>query len=161
MPDARNAALGGQALDAAAAGERPLSGRLTKETLATPLLVTGVAAVAAFGADLAFGTSAGPALGAGAGVAVAGAGESLHGEAWAGLELALIDTGNGRAAQALQLCGEAVELFASYADERGRSWPGSAIRPGTPVSSGAWRRSRWSWTGGWTWRTAGRRGGSA
>jgi len=62
-----------QALDAAAAGERPLSQRLTKETLGTPLLVTGVAAVAAFGADLAFGTSTGPALGAGAVVAVAGA----------------------------------------------------------------------------------------
>lgn len=62
-----------QALDAAAAGERPLSERLTKETLGTPLLVTGVAAVAAFGADLAFGTATGPALGAGAVVAVAGA----------------------------------------------------------------------------------------
>ncbi|MEW2071111.1 tetratricopeptide repeat protein [Streptomyces sp. NPDC007346] len=62
-----------QALDAAAAGERPLSDRLTKETLGTPLLVTGVAAVAAFGADLAFGTATGPALGAGAVVAVAGA----------------------------------------------------------------------------------------
>ncbi|MFE7479871.1 tetratricopeptide repeat protein [Streptomyces sp. NPDC057552] len=45
-----------------------------------------------------------------------------HGEAWACLELALIDAGNGRAAQALELCGEAVELFASYGDERGRDW---------------------------------------
>ncbi|MER6768507.1 tetratricopeptide repeat protein [Streptomyces bacillaris] len=62
-----------QALDAAAAGERPLSERFTKEALGTPLLVTGVAAVAAFGADLAFGTATGPALGAGAVVAVAGA----------------------------------------------------------------------------------------
>lgn len=62
-----------QVLDAAAAGERPLAERLTKEALGTPLLVTGVAAVAAFGADLAFGTATGPALGAGAVVAVAGA----------------------------------------------------------------------------------------
>ncbi|WP_411082073.1 tetratricopeptide repeat protein [Streptomyces sp. cmx-18-6] len=62
-----------QALDAAAAGERPLSERLSREQLGTPLLVTGVAAVAAFGADLAFGTATGPALGAGAVVAVAGA----------------------------------------------------------------------------------------
>ncbi|MBH0241650.1 tetratricopeptide repeat protein [Streptomyces cavourensis] len=62
-----------QALDAAAAGDRPLSERFTKEALGTPLLVTGAAAVAAFGADLAFGTATGPALGAGAVVAVAGA----------------------------------------------------------------------------------------
>lgn len=62
-----------QALDAAAAGDRPLSERLSREALGTPLLVTGVAAVAAFGADLAFGTTTGPALGAGAVVAVAGA----------------------------------------------------------------------------------------
>ncbi|MFB6813585.1 tetratricopeptide repeat protein [Streptomyces sp. NPDC056347] len=62
-----------RALDAEEAGARPLSGRLDRAALATPLLVTGVAAVAAFGADLAFGTDAGPALGAGAVVAVAGA----------------------------------------------------------------------------------------
>ncbi|WP_405507411.1 tetratricopeptide repeat protein [Streptomyces cyaneofuscatus] len=62
-----------QALDAAAAGDRPLAQRLSRENLSTPLLVTGVAAVAAFGADLAFGTATGPALGAGAVVAVAGA----------------------------------------------------------------------------------------
>ncbi|MGC5261411.1 tetratricopeptide repeat protein [Streptomyces cyaneofuscatus] len=62
-----------QALDAAAAGDRPLAERLSRENLSTPLLVTGVAAVAAFGADLAFGTATGPALGAGAVVAVAGA----------------------------------------------------------------------------------------
>ncbi|WP_406250828.1 tetratricopeptide repeat protein [Streptomyces cyaneofuscatus] len=61
-----------QALDAAA-GDRPLAQRLSRENLSTPLLVTGVAAVAAFGADLAFGTATGPALGAGAVVAVAGA----------------------------------------------------------------------------------------
>ncbi|MGW2845344.1 tetratricopeptide repeat protein [Streptomyces sp. NPDC001274] len=61
------------ALEADEAGKRPLSGRLNRATLGTPLLVTGVSAVAAFGADLAFGTTAGPALGAGAVVAVAGA----------------------------------------------------------------------------------------
>ncbi|MFF2008023.1 tetratricopeptide repeat protein [Streptomyces sp. NPDC058195] len=62
-----------RALDADEAGARPLAGRLSRATLGTPLLVTGVSAVAAFGADLAFGTAAGPALGAGAVVAVAGA----------------------------------------------------------------------------------------
>ncbi|MCX4674649.1 tetratricopeptide repeat protein [Streptomyces sp. NBC_01433] len=45
-----------------------------------------------------------------------------HGEAWTCLELTLVDAGNGRAAQALELCGEAVELFASYGDERGGDW---------------------------------------
>ncbi|WP_250287738.1 tetratricopeptide repeat protein [Streptomyces atroolivaceus] len=45
-----------------------------------------------------------------------------HGEAWACLELALIDGGNNRAAQALELCGEAVTLFASYGDVRGGDW---------------------------------------
>ncbi|WP_406383562.1 tetratricopeptide repeat protein [Streptomyces sp. NBC_01618] len=62
-----------QALDAAEAGQQPLSQRFSRETLGTPLLVTGVAAIAAFGADVAFGTATGPALGAGAVVAVAGA----------------------------------------------------------------------------------------
>ncbi|MGW9118069.1 tetratricopeptide repeat protein [Streptomyces sp. NPDC055663] len=62
-----------QALDAVEAGTRPLSQRFSRATLGTPLLVTGVAAVAAVGADVAFGTAAGPALGAGAVVAVAGA----------------------------------------------------------------------------------------
>ncbi|WP_326699531.1 tetratricopeptide repeat protein [Streptomyces sp. NBC_01754] len=61
-----------QALDAAQAGQRPLAERFTKASLGTPLLVTGVAAAAAFGADLAFGTETGLALGAGAVVAVAG-----------------------------------------------------------------------------------------
>ncbi|MGI5402568.1 tetratricopeptide repeat protein [Streptomyces sp. CA-135486] len=45
-----------------------------------------------------------------------------HGEAWTCLELALIDAGNNRAAQALTLCDEAVELFASYEDDRGGAW---------------------------------------
>ncbi|MCX5341258.1 tetratricopeptide repeat protein [Streptomyces atratus] len=62
-----------QALDAAEAGQQPLSQRFSRSAMGTPLLVTGVAAVAAFGADVAFGTAAGPALGAGAVVAVAGA----------------------------------------------------------------------------------------
>lgn len=57
-----------RALDASAEGRR-----LRRESLATPLLVTGVAAVAAFGADVALGTESGLALGAGAVVAVAGA----------------------------------------------------------------------------------------
>ncbi|MCX4845681.1 tetratricopeptide repeat protein [Streptomyces sp. NBC_00893] len=62
-----------QALDAAEAGAHPLAQRFSRGSLGTPLLVTGVAAVAAFGADVAFGTATGPALGAGAVVAVAGA----------------------------------------------------------------------------------------
>ncbi|HET6358780.1 tetratricopeptide repeat protein [Streptomyces sp.] len=45
-----------------------------------------------------------------------------HGEAWTCLELALIDAGNNRAAQALALCDEATELFASYQDDRGSDW---------------------------------------
>lgn len=61
-----------QALDSVAAGERPLSERFSRATLGTPLLVTGVAAAAAFGADLALGANTGLALGAGAAVAVAG-----------------------------------------------------------------------------------------
>ncbi|WP_143663915.1 tetratricopeptide repeat protein, partial [Streptomyces sp. rh34] len=45
-----------------------------------------------------------------------------YGEAWACVELALIDAGNGRAPQALELCGRAAELFASYGDARGGDW---------------------------------------
>ncbi|MER5274778.1 tetratricopeptide repeat protein [Streptomyces sp. NPDC002809] len=62
-----------EALDAEAAGQTPLAHRLNRTVLGTPLLVTGVAAAAAFGADLALGTASGLALGAGAIVAVAGA----------------------------------------------------------------------------------------
>ncbi|CAM5477361.1 hypothetical protein SBADM41S_11373 [Streptomyces badius] len=45
-----------------------------------------------------------------------------YGEAWACVELALIDAGSGRAPQALELCGEAAELFDSYGDARGGHW---------------------------------------
>ncbi|WP_328397093.1 tetratricopeptide repeat protein [Streptomyces sp. NBC_00390] len=45
-----------------------------------------------------------------------------HGEAWTCLELALIDAGNNRAAQALALTDEATELFVSYEDHRGADW---------------------------------------
>ncbi|MFI6646240.1 tetratricopeptide repeat protein [Streptomyces sp. NPDC050529] len=62
-----------EALDATTAGQQPLAQRFSRATLGTPLLVTGVAAVAAFGADVALGTAGGLALGAGAVVAVAGA----------------------------------------------------------------------------------------
>ncbi|MEV7104756.1 tetratricopeptide repeat protein [Streptomyces atroolivaceus] len=61
-----------RALDAAGAGRQPLSARFSRASLGTPMLVTGVAAAAAFGADLALGTETGLALGAGAVVAVAG-----------------------------------------------------------------------------------------
>ncbi|MFF2140934.1 tetratricopeptide repeat protein [Streptomyces sp. NPDC058193] len=61
-----------QALDAAEAGRQPWAAQFSRATLGTPLLVTGVAAAAAFGADLALGTATGLALGAGAVVAVAG-----------------------------------------------------------------------------------------
>jgi tetratricopeptide (TPR) repeat protein len=45
-----------------------------------------------------------------------------HGEAWTCLELAIIDAGNNRPAQALTLCDEATALFASYGDDRGADW---------------------------------------
>ncbi|MFH8732328.1 tetratricopeptide repeat protein [Streptomyces sp. NPDC017964] len=45
-----------------------------------------------------------------------------HGEGWTCLELAVVDAGNGRAAQALALCEEAAALFASYGDRRGEDW---------------------------------------
>ncbi|MBT2386497.1 AAA family ATPase, partial [Streptomyces sp. ISL-11] len=61
-----------RALDEEAAARRPLTTRLNRSSLGTPSLVTAVAAVTACGVDLAFGTSAGTALGAGLVVAVAG-----------------------------------------------------------------------------------------
>jgi hypothetical protein len=45
-----------------------------------------------------------------------------HGEAWTCLELAVIDAGNGRAAQAMDLCEDAARLFVSYGDRRGEDW---------------------------------------
>ncbi|MGW0393275.1 tetratricopeptide repeat protein [Streptomyces sp. NPDC003042] len=45
-----------------------------------------------------------------------------HGEAWTCLELAVVDAGNGRVAQALGLCEEAARLFVSYEDRRGEDW---------------------------------------
>ncbi|MER6346692.1 tetratricopeptide repeat protein [Streptomyces sp. NPDC001595] len=45
-----------------------------------------------------------------------------HGEAWTCLELAVVDAGNTRSAQALALCDEAAGLFASYGDRRGEDW---------------------------------------
>ncbi len=45
-----------------------------------------------------------------------------HGEAWTCLELAVVEAGNARTPQALALCDEAVELFASYGDRRGADW---------------------------------------
>ncbi|MEU8529915.1 tetratricopeptide repeat protein, partial [Streptomyces sp. NPDC048629] len=45
-----------------------------------------------------------------------------HGEAWTCLELAVVDAGNSKAAQAVALCDEAERLFASYGDRRGEDW---------------------------------------
>ncbi|MGW1118407.1 tetratricopeptide repeat protein [Streptomyces tanashiensis] len=45
-----------------------------------------------------------------------------HGEGWACLELAVVDAGNGRVAQALALCEEARSLFDAYGDRRGADW---------------------------------------
>ncbi|MFF3758566.1 tetratricopeptide repeat protein [Streptomyces sp. NPDC002185] len=45
-----------------------------------------------------------------------------HGEAWACLELAVVDAGNGRVPQALALCEEARALFDAYGDRRGADW---------------------------------------
>ncbi|UNO40189.1 tetratricopeptide repeat protein [Streptomyces sp. MST-110588] len=66
-----------RALDEAAAGRRTLSERLSRKELGTPAVVTAVAALAAFGTDLAYGTGAGAALGVGAVVVVAGATATL------------------------------------------------------------------------------------
>lgn len=66
-----------RSLDEVEAGHRPLSQRLSRAELAGPALVTTVAAVAAVGADLGFGTSSGTALAAGLVVAVAGAAATL------------------------------------------------------------------------------------
>ena len=45
-----------------------------------------------------------------------------HGEAWSCVELAVIDAGNGRAAQGLELADEAARLFGGYGDRRGEDW---------------------------------------
>ncbi|MET8558715.1 tetratricopeptide repeat protein [Streptomyces sp. NPDC004959] len=45
-----------------------------------------------------------------------------HGEAWTCLELAVIDAGNARLAQAVELTEEADRLFGSYGDRRGEDW---------------------------------------
>ncbi|MFD0268658.1 tetratricopeptide repeat protein [Streptomyces sp. NPDC127106] len=45
-----------------------------------------------------------------------------HGEAWTCVELAVVDAGNERVAQALGLCEEAARLFISYGDRRGEDW---------------------------------------
>ncbi|MDX3516630.1 tetratricopeptide repeat protein [Streptomyces scabiei] len=45
-----------------------------------------------------------------------------HGEAWTCLELAVVDAGNARTPQALDLCEEATRLFTSYGDRRGEDW---------------------------------------
>ncbi|MFF9621765.1 tetratricopeptide repeat protein [Streptomyces griseosporeus] len=45
-----------------------------------------------------------------------------HGEAWTCLELAVVDAGNARTAQALALCDEVTALFATYGDRRGEDW---------------------------------------
>src|SRR5438132_978579 len=63
----------GRAVDEAAAGRRPLAARLSRKELGTPVVAAAVAAVAALGADLAYGTGGGPALAAGAAALVAGA----------------------------------------------------------------------------------------
>lgn len=62
-----------RALDEAAAGRPSLGGRLSRKELGTPAVATAVAALAAFGTDLSYGTGAGPALAVGASVLVAGA----------------------------------------------------------------------------------------
>ncbi len=45
-----------------------------------------------------------------------------HGQAWSCLELAVIDAANERAAEALALTEEAVQLFAGLGDLRGEDW---------------------------------------
>ncbi|WP_030323997.1 tetratricopeptide repeat protein [Streptomyces flavochromogenes] len=62
-----------RAVEEGEAGARTAANRSSGPVFGGPALVAGVAAVAAVGADLALGTTAGTALGAGAVVAVAGA----------------------------------------------------------------------------------------
>ncbi|NDZ83697.1 ATP-binding protein, partial [Streptomyces sp. SID10853] len=62
-----------RALDAAAAEQHPLSAHFNRASLATPALVTVVAAIAACGADLVMGAGGSTAVGSGVVVAVAGA----------------------------------------------------------------------------------------
>ncbi|MFI2644522.1 tetratricopeptide repeat protein [Streptomyces sp. NPDC018610] len=62
-----------RALDEAAAGQQTFAQRYAREGAGTPLLVAGVAAVAAAVADLALGTGTGAAVGAGLTVGAAGA----------------------------------------------------------------------------------------
>ncbi|MER6087320.1 tetratricopeptide repeat protein [Streptomyces bluensis] len=62
-----------RALDEAEAGQVTFAQRYAKEGAGTPLMVAGVAAVAAVVADLALGTGAGTAVGAGVTVGVVGA----------------------------------------------------------------------------------------
>ncbi|WP_171164003.1 tetratricopeptide repeat protein [Streptomyces sp. I05A-00742] len=45
-----------------------------------------------------------------------------HGEAWSCLELSVIDAGNGRLEQAMDLAEEAERLFTEFGDRRGESW---------------------------------------
>ncbi|MFI7097759.1 tetratricopeptide repeat protein [Streptomyces sp. NPDC050161] len=45
-----------------------------------------------------------------------------HGEAWSCLELVIIDAGNGRSVQALELADEAARIFDGYGDLRGADW---------------------------------------
>ncbi|MDI5966890.1 tetratricopeptide repeat protein [Streptantibioticus silvisoli] len=45
-----------------------------------------------------------------------------HGEAWSCVELAVVDAGNGRWSQALDLTDEAERLFAGLGDRRGEDW---------------------------------------
>ncbi len=66
------------------------------------------------------------------------------------MELALIDAGNGRAAQALELCEEAAGLFASYGDARGGDWARFLRCTLLPYASpGAARWARWSRSRSW------------
>ncbi|MGK5629087.1 tetratricopeptide repeat protein [Streptomyces sp. URMC 123] len=62
-----------RAVDEAAAARRPLGELFSRRALSTPALVTGVAALAALGADLGHGSSPGTAVAVGATVAAAGA----------------------------------------------------------------------------------------
>ncbi|MEV7126216.1 tetratricopeptide repeat protein [Streptomyces sp. NPDC093260] len=72
-PAAEEYAAYTRALDEAAAGQQTFAQRYAREGAGTPLLVAGVAAVAAAVADLALGTGSGTAVGAGLTVGAAGA----------------------------------------------------------------------------------------
>lgn len=68
-----------------------------------------------------------------------------HGEAWSCIELAVIDAGNGRAGQALELVDTAIDLFGGIGDRRGPRGRGSCAARccRSPRRAARWWVRRW------------------